>query len=476
MIDIKADFSGGLNLDDALYNVPKNAYIDAMNVTTDAIEGSNDRAITNIVGNISVFTSLPAGRNKCIGACPNNVRNTVIYFVWNENGYHSVFEYNNDSGEITSLFQNLTQSDNIDVLGFLEHKKITSINIYNRNPSVGEGDLLFFLDSLGRPTTMDIERFRNEEYTPVTRDILDVCKKPPLFPPLNIYVNDTDVATNDLRNRLFRFKYRYVYDNNEKSVCSPIGSVPLPVRVTDEAFVNDPEKNNRIDLTLNTGDKDVKAVELLMSYVRGTNDWSDFGLVETINKEDLFLKSKVIILEENPLDTAVKATVTFTGAPIVGTVITLTLKQIVSNDTYDIGTYTVQDGDTLADITAGLVASLNLSGFIGTVTNPTPNTISFYFDGAVYLFNNNLIYIVFPFNANVDNIPFPYSFYNDGTYPIIDVQESIQLLDYVPDLANAQEMANGNVLIYGGITEGYDRTLTPNVVNTILTLGVNVLS
>lgn len=469
MIDIKADFSGGLNLDDAIYNVPKNSYIDAENITTDAIAGANDKAITNIVGNQLVNYTLPAGINVCIGAYPNNVRNTVIYFVWNSNDNHLILEYDNNFGTISPIFENLVDSAGIDILNFDRNKKITSINVYNRNPSFDEGDLLFFIDSLGRPTGIDIERFRIKEYNPVTRDIIDVCKKPPLFPPLNIYVNDTNRKTNTLRNRLFRFKYRYVYDNNEKSVCSPIGSVPLPVRVTDEAFVNDPEKNNRIDLTLNTGDKDVKAVELLMSYVRGTNDWSDFGLVETIDKEDLFLKSKVIVVENNPLDTAVEAIITFSGAPIDGTIITLTIKEIITNNISTIGTYTVQNGDTLANITAGLVASLNLSGFIGTVTNPTLDTISFYFDGAIYLFNNSLISIVIPTNASIDNIPFPYSFYNDGTYPIIDVQESIQLFDYVPDLANAQEMANGNVLIYGGITEGYDRNITPNVVNTILT-------
>ena len=57
MIDLKADFSGGLNLDDSPYAVPKNCYVDAQNISRDAIAGSNDRAITNVVGNRPILIS-----------------------------------------------------------------------------------------------------------------------------------------------------------------------------------------------------------------------------------------------------------------------------------------------------------------------------------------------------------------------------------------------------------------------------------
>jgi len=55
-------------------------------------------------------------------------------------------------------------------------------------------------------------------------------------------------------------------------------------------------------------------------------------------------------------------------------------------------------------------------------------------------------------------IPFVYSFnfYNDGIYNPVLVKESDQLFDYVPDKANCLELLNGNTIIYGGITEGYD--------------------
>jgi len=50
-----------------------------------------------------------------------------------------------------------------------------------------------------------------------------------------------------------------------------------------------------------------------------------------------------------------------------------------------------------------------------------------------------------------------YRFYNDGAYPSLDTQYVDNYYDRVPDLANTLELLNGNVIIYGGITEGYDK-------------------
>jgi hypothetical protein len=56
------------------------------------------------------------------------------------------------------------------------------------------------------------------------------------------------------------------------------------------------------------------------------------------------------------------------------------------------------------------------------------------------------------------NSIYNYNFYNDSIYTQIDVLETTQLQDWVPQKANAAELANGNVLLYSGITESYDKT------------------
>ena len=51
---------------------------------------------------------------------------------------------------------------------------------------------------------------------------------------------------------------------------------------------------------------------------------------------------------------------------------------------------------------------------------------------------------------------YAYKFYNNGSYIFISPNESDLYFDWLPDKANTLELLNGNVLIYGGITDGYD--------------------
>ena len=79
-----------------------------------------------------------------------------------------------------------------------------------------------------------------------------------------------------------------------------------------------------------------------------------------------------------------------------------------------------------------------------------------------------------------DNDTAIYRFYNNEAYSIVDVKESILLFDYVPDLANTQELLNGNVIVYGGITEGKDPVSVSggvdSVYNNIYTSTINTSS
>lgn len=284
-IDLKKDFLGGLDLDSSPYYMEANSYADALNISRDAIEGANDVAITNIVGNRLVSYNKPTGLNVTIGSFPFPLRNTVIYFNWNINLRHQVLEYDNDTRTITKIFENLTDSSDVDILGFTQYNKITSINIFPR--TTDDGDLLFFIDSVGRPTVMNITRFKNGEYTPVTRDIIDVNKRPPLSPPSCVYDNDVTHSLNYLRNRLFRFQQLWNYDDFEESTPSPVSAVPLPTNILDQVFSSVSTNNNVITIQLNSGPKNVKGVTLLMSYSEKTNSWNDFENVITLDKETL---------------------------------------------------------------------------------------------------------------------------------------------------------------------------------------------
>lgn len=370
MIDVKR-FSGALNLDTSTYALPPEDYTDALNITHDAVIEGADVVISNVVANALVSNSyLPNGRNKVIGAYPNNVRGTIIFMNWNENDFSGVYEYTKETNTIVPVFENLTDSAGVDVLGFTENDKISSINIYNRP----EGDLLFFIDSLGRPTFMDINRMKAKQYIPVTRFLLDLAKRQPLIPPSIVYGNDSTRSVNYLRNRFFRFRYRYVYDDDFKSTYSPISVVLIPVSILDIAVSNNPKVNNIITLSLYSGDKDVKAIEIAMSYAEKTNTWFDFATVTTINKDEQSISDNSFFSYEFTNDSTYPTVVLAENDLLYDFIPLKALCQEMPNGNVIAlaGITEGYDKDTVFDVTVGVgqyLVSTSSSGSLNVVTS-----------------------------------------------------------------------------------------------------------
>jgi len=337
---INNPFNGKLNLDVAEYRISNGDYIDALNITKDAQGRGQDRVVSNILGNTLIPYTLPAGTNKIIGFYPDKIRNRAYYFLWNSNGYDSILYYDLSNDTITKVLENKTDSDGIDILNFNPSYKVLSVNIFYRDV---EGDILFFNDGYNPPKNINITANYGTSWK---LEYILVAKAPPVMPAKVVYENDENVTQNNLRNKLFQFCYRFVYADNEKSVWSSKSIVPLPNQLSLDLTEPNIHNNSLISVSVSTGGKDVKEIEL--SYRETTSgNTSDWFLIRSVNKLE--------------------------------------------------------------------------------------NSIS-------------------------DNDIYTYKFYNDSIYTQIDVLESSQLQDYVPQKANAAELANGNVLLYSGITEGYDKT------------------
>jgi len=63
-----------------------------------------------------------------------------------------------------------------------------------------------------------------------------------------------------------------------------------------------------------------------------------------------------------------------------------------------------------------------------------------------------------------------YYFYNNGSYPTIEPESTDLYFSWLPDYANTLELLNGNVLIYGGLTDGYDKVAREDV-DVVITSG-----
>lgn len=233
-----------------------------------------------------------------------------------------------------------TVNANNDVLGFTQTPIIHIDIIYGDSE---QGDILCFLDSFGVPKKLNIQRAINGGYGQIEASYLDVAKQPASIPPSVVYEYDAANTVNNLRKKLFRFKVRWVFDDQDKSVTSSQSEMPIPWNSFDQSYDTNPAANCRIAITYQTGPANVKKVEILAAVSIG-NVLSDFFLIESVDKD---------------------------------------------------------------------------------VSGISDNDI------ATYLF------------------------YNNKAYNYIEVQESIQLFDYVPINAGSQTLLNGNVLAYGDITEGY---------------------
>lgn len=343
---------GGMNLDDPESVLPK-GHVRA--VWNGIWRGSrNNRRLESTQGtNLVPNDQLPAtGVNMTIGAHYDQVYKRVFFFNYNSAGTHCILIYNTLSGTFQTLIANGSTTQG-DVLGFNPAVRINSADIiYGDNTT---GDLLVFIDSLGRPTKLNIQRYLAGTYNPIKRSYLDVCKAPPRMPPRVTYENDQNSTVDNMRNSLFKFRTRYVYDDNDKSVYSTGSVCALPNIPFSQIIDSDPTKNCRMSVYFSTGDPDVKKIELWIQQSTDgvTQDWL---LINSFNKSVLGL-------------------------------------------------------------------------------------------------NNNDIY--------------RFLFYNDGVYTSGVSADILLFYDYVPLKVVCQALLNGNVIMYGGCTEGYNPTPINATISTI---------
>jgi len=334
MIDAKR-FSGVLNTDDKPENVAGPQHIDAKNIRF--YGGPSGLTAENIKGNYLINNAeLPDGSNECIGSFFDSVNQRIIWFNYNSNGDNGIYQLDLQTEVVSKIFLCGTDSAT-DILNFSPDHPVHSSSLVYRTP--GDGDLLYWTDGYNRPRYLNIDTVPT--YIPFTEDMINAGKNAPLNELTLAYGTDTSIPVNNLFNNFFRFAYRFVYANLEKSTLSPTTSIPLPPGGFGYTFNNYIAISGVAELTGgNIGD--IIAVEIIGQQSLG-NVFGDYFIITRINS---------------------------------------------------------------GDFTSGT--------------------------------------------------SFSYNFVNDGSYVTLSPAETVLPFSFLPDKANTLELLNGNVLIYGGITEGYD--------------------
>lgn len=271
--------SGMLNLDDPLKSVALTSHVGGRNIY---FTGTPPNREVNVVQGVLPINNplLPTtGVNKTIFKKYDQKNNRIYFGNYNSSGSHGIYSFN----PINQTFSRLIEvgiNTSGDPLAF------TAESLYNTDIIYGDstqGDILYFTDSLNRPTKININRALSGGYGTILRSYLDVAKEPADMIVYSVYESDPSNTVNNLRKKLFRFKIRWVFDDLDKSVTSSQSEMPLPYNAFDQPTDTDPTKNCRIALVYQTGPSNVKRIEILAANSDG-NQMSDFYLIESIDK------------------------------------------------------------------------------------------------------------------------------------------------------------------------------------------------
>lgn len=243
----------------------------------------NNQQPQNIPGTIRINNgSLPSGSNKNNGGFYDPRRRRVIWWNWNSNGNSGIYSLSTESGQISQIFKCGVQSAT-DILNLNLNYPVHSFGLVYRD---NEGDLLYWTDGNERPKYLNLDTV--ETLRPFTANMLNAAKDAPLVPPQPIfYGNGSPGDPNYLLNKLFRFAYRWVFKNGEKSSISPISKVLTPEAVDPVPLGQNTYINNQLIVhfyapALN----DFKAIEIFVQEAKGENNtWNDFQLLDVLDRE-----------------------------------------------------------------------------------------------------------------------------------------------------------------------------------------------
>jgi hypothetical protein len=280
MADITNVFVGGKmdkDLDERL--IQEGVYRNALNIDVDTDENSNVGSARNSLGN-TIKTDLPALfgvgsiNAKTIGAVKYETENLIYWIITGD--FDAVLEYNEITGITTRV---LACTD--DTLNFNGNYIITGINYIN--------GFLYWTDDLNPPRKINISRAKGYAIDDARiADDISVIIAPPLNPPTLRLFNDTTTQANNISEKFLSFSYRYKYIDGQYSAMSPLSAVSFSPKAYvydyasghNKAMIN---KFNTVDITFNTGKRNVTDIQVLMHDEMSSN----ISVVETFNKKKL---------------------------------------------------------------------------------------------------------------------------------------------------------------------------------------------
>ena len=236
--------------------------------------------IENHLGNTLVNFTLPSGTNKAVLSCTNTTEDYIVWGIYNSLGNDIMLKYT-------------IASNTVDIIVGAPNPLNFDPDNLPHNPKI-IGDEIIYTEGHNEPRSFDLEKARLHTagtggYTVIDEQVIEAIKRPPIKAPDVEFGSDATISVNNLRGKMWQFAYRWVYDDNAKSVVSPVSKVLLPLgdELIDGSHFDDETVNNYIDINIETGHYIVDRIEIL---ARDSNI-SMWFLVDVLDKAELQIPS-----------------------------------------------------------------------------------------------------------------------------------------------------------------------------------------
>jgi len=265
-------FSNSPNSDDDVRIVGNGDFRYAIYLRSGTIEAANQYARESYLGNsLIVNNGLAAGTNRIIEACPNIESKAIMFRIYNSNGNHSIWQLNTTNNSFVKVIQT-------SFLNFTTNDWGWSMFVNNGILYWTTGIFSSYINSVfSEPKQIDIAQAiaftagAPSKYVTLSRRTFDFVKWPPAFGPDVTYSTDSTQLSNFLWGKLYKFRYRYIYINNEESALSPYSRLALPTTAdfAQGRDYNNTQADNIVNVTINTGPDIVAKIEVLVSVNDG---------------------------------------------------------------------------------------------------------------------------------------------------------------------------------------------------------------
>lgn len=269
-------FTGGVDTVTADELLPNNSVRYSLNCEYLSTADGQVGVIRNIKGNVLIQVDLPSGTNKTIGYATDKKNHKFYYFLYNSNGYHTIYEFDSITRSVYPILQSTTDSGGYDILRFNPKYRINHANVVNGK--------LYWVDGLNPARSLNISRIKDKSFFGgvISEDYITANKKAPIYSPKAEYFTDPTKKFNTLYGRLMRFAVRYIYIDSEQSNWSDYSKVPLPLKESFTGLKYIPTDNNGVKIQVETGNREVAKIEIACQF--NSEPWVS---IATLDKKSL---------------------------------------------------------------------------------------------------------------------------------------------------------------------------------------------